>query len=67
LEDAKSFRDIGFNMIRLRVNYLHFEDDLNPRVFKYEGLKHLDRVIDIVGFSKVRHLSLHSVPDMEYT
>jgi hypothetical protein len=36
-------------------------------VFKYEGLKHLDRVIDIVGFSKVRHLSPHSVPDMEYT
>jgi hypothetical protein len=26
-----------------------FEDDLNPRVFKASGLKHLDRVIDSVS------------------
>lgn len=32
----------------MQVNYRHFEDDMNPRVFKREGLKHLDRVIDIV-------------------
>jgi hypothetical protein len=44
--DAAAFRDMGFNMIGLGVNYHHFEDDMNPRVFQYEGLKHLDRVID---------------------
>jgi hypothetical protein len=47
--DAAAFRDMGFNMIGLGVNYHHFEDDMNPRVFQYEGLKHLDRVIDIVS------------------
>lgn len=47
--DAAASRDMGFNAIRLGINYHHFEDDMNPRVFKYEGLKHLDRVIDIVS------------------
>lgn len=31
------------------MNYRHFEDDANPRVFKKEGLKHLDRVVNLVG------------------
>jgi len=35
-----------------QINYRHFEDDMNPRVFKPEGLKHLDRVIDLVGSEK---------------
>lgn len=47
--DAKACVDLGFNLIRIGVNYHHFEDDMNPRVFKKEGLKHLDRVIDIVS------------------
>ncbi|WVR08824.1 hypothetical protein IAU60_005882 [Kwoniella sp. DSM 27419] len=46
-DDAKFFASLGLNCIRLPVNYRHFEDDMNPRVFKKEGLKHLDRVIDI--------------------
>lgn len=54
--DAAAFRDMGFNMIRLGVNYHHFEDDMNPRVFKYGGFKHLDRVIDIVS-------PPHALPD----
>ena len=32
----------------LEINYRHFEDDLNPRVFKKEGFKHLDRVVNLV-------------------
>jgi aryl-phospho-beta-D-glucosidase BglC (GH1 family) len=48
-QDAKWFAEQGLNCIRLPVNYRHFEDDMNPRVFKKEGLKHLDRVIDIVS------------------
>lgn len=57
-----------------QVNYRHFEDDMNPRVFKKEGLKHLDRVIDLVRpflfppsryvliphkVCKIRHLHYH--------
>jgi len=50
--DAKACKDMGFNLIRISINYKHFEDDMQPRVFKPEGLKHLDRVVDIVSHVK---------------
>jgi hypothetical protein len=52
-EDAKFFASLGLNCLRLPFNYRHLEDDMNPRVLKVEGFKHLDRVIDLVssGFS----------------
>ncbi|KAF8134581.1 glycoside hydrolase family 5 protein [Boletus edulis] len=46
-EDAKFFKSLGLNCIRLPFNYRHFEDDMNPRVLKKEGFKHLDRVVDL--------------------
>lgn len=48
--DAKFFASKGLNCLRVPFNYRHLEDDYNPRVLKVEGFKHLDRVIDIVGF-----------------
>jgi len=57
-DDAKFFASLGLNCIRLPFNYRHFEDDMNPRVLKESGFKHLDRVIDLVCLS-----SLHNVPD----
>lgn len=48
-DDAKFFASLGLNCLRLPFNYRHFEDDMNPRVLKESGFKHLDRVIDIVG------------------
>jgi hypothetical protein len=47
--DAQCFASLGLNAIRLPINYRHLEDDMNPRVFKKEGLKHLDRVIELVS------------------
>ena len=46
--DAKFFRSLGLNCIRIPFNYCHLEDDMNPRVLKKEGFKHLDRVIELV-------------------
>lgn len=46
--DAKYFASLGLNCIRIPFNYRHFEDDMNPRVLKEEGFKHLDRVISLV-------------------
>ena len=66
--DAKFFASLGLNCIRLPFNYRHLEDDMNPRVLKTEGFKHLDRVIDLVwqqtrctknGMAK----ALYSVPN----
>lgn len=51
-EDAKFFASVGMNCLRIPFNYHHFEDDMNPRVLKKEGFKHLDRVIDLVGLRK---------------
>jgi len=48
-DDAKFFASLGLNCIRLPFNYRHFEDDMNPRVLKESGFKHLDRVIDLVS------------------
>lgn len=47
--DAKYFASLGLNCIRIPFNYRHLEDDMNPRVLKEEGFKHLDRVIDLVS------------------
>jgi len=48
-EDAIFFSSLGLNCLRLPFNYRHLEDDMNPRVLKVEGFKHLDRVIDLVS------------------
>jgi Cellulase (glycosyl hydrolase family 5) len=48
-EDAKFLASKGPNCLRLGFNYHHLEDDMNPRVLKEEGFKHMDRVIDIVS------------------
>jgi aryl-phospho-beta-D-glucosidase BglC (GH1 family) len=48
-EDAEFFAGLGLNAMRLPFNYRHLEDDMNPRVLKEEGFKHLDRVVEIVS------------------
>jgi aryl-phospho-beta-D-glucosidase BglC (GH1 family) len=56
-EDAKFFASLGLNCIRIPFNYRHFEDDMNPRVLKESGFKHLDRVIELVWFCPNTFLS----------
>ena len=43
--DAAFFKSLGLNCIRIAISYRHFEDDLNPRVLKTSGFKHLDRAV----------------------
>ncbi|KAI9635318.1 glycoside hydrolase superfamily [Dioszegia hungarica] len=62
-EDAKLFSSLGLNCIRIPINYRHFEDDLNPRVIKESGFKHLDRVIDLCAKHKIYTvIDLHAAP-----
>lgn len=61
--DAKFFAGLGLNCIRIPFNYRHFEDDMNPRVLKESGFKHLDRVIDLCAKEKLYTiLDMHAVP-----
>ena len=55
--DAKFFAEVGLNCLRLPFNYRHFEDDINPRVLKESGFKHLDRVVDLVSSAFMMSLS----------
>ncbi|PMD36320.1 glycoside hydrolase family 5 protein [Hyaloscypha variabilis F] len=62
-DDAKFFASLGLNCIRLPFNYRHFEDDMNPRVLKKSGFKHLDRVIDLCTKHKIYTiLDMHALP-----
>ena len=50
--DAKFLASLGFNSLRLPLNYHHFEDDMNPMIIKEAGFKHVDRVIALVRWGK---------------
>ncbi|KAH8105387.1 glycoside hydrolase [Cristinia sonorae] len=67
-EDAIFFKSSGLNCIRLPFNYRHFEDDMNPRVLKKDGFKHLDRVIDLCAKHGIYTiLDLHTAPGGQNT
>ncbi|KAE8451775.1 hypothetical protein EG329_003232 [Mollisiaceae sp. DMI_Dod_QoI] len=62
-DDAKFFASLGLNCIRLPFNYRHFEDDMNPRVLKESGFKHLDRVIELCAKHQIYTiLDMHTCP-----
>ncbi|KAL4934724.1 glycoside hydrolase family 5 protein [Aspergillus undulatus] len=57
------FASLGLNAIRIPFNYRHFIDDLDPGVFKAEGLKWLDQCVEICGRHNVYViLDLHAAP-----
>lgn len=67
-EDAKFFKSLGLNCIRIAINYRHFEDDMNPRVLKQEGFKHLDRVIDLCSKHGIYTIiDMHTAPGGQNT
>ncbi|KAH7140066.1 glycoside hydrolase superfamily [Dactylonectria estremocensis] len=62
-KDAEFLASIGFNCLRLSLNYHHFEDDMNPFVIKEEGFKHVDRVIDICARHNIYTIiDMHALP-----
>src|SRR5688572_12651522 len=61
--DARFIRLLGLNLLRLPVNYRHFEDDSEPFVIKEEGFKHLDRVIELCAQQRIYTIiDLHALP-----
>ena len=63
VEDARFLKSLSLNCLRLPFNYRHFEDDMNPRVLKESGFKHLDRVINICANEGIYAiLDMHTVP-----
>lgn len=62
-EDAQFIKSLNLNLVRIPLNYRHFEDDLNPFVLKESGFKHLDRVIELCAEQEIYTiLDLHALP-----
>ena len=62
-DDARFIQSLGLNLLRLPVNYRHFEDDMRPFEIKESGFKHLDRVVDLCAQHGIYTiLDLHAVP-----
>jgi endoglucanase len=62
-DDAAFLASLGLNLVRLPVNYRHFEDDMRPFELKEEGFELLDRAIERCA----RHgiytiIDLHAAP-----
>ena len=61
--DAAFLASLGLNVVRLPINYRHFDDDLHPFELKEEGFRVLDRTIERCA----RHglyavIDLHALP-----
>ena len=62
-EDARHLSSLGLNLVRLPVNYHHFEDDMHPFEIKEEGFRHLDRAIDVCAREGIYTvIDLHALP-----
>jgi aryl-phospho-beta-D-glucosidase BglC (GH1 family) len=64
--DAEFIASLGLNLVRLPINYHHFEDDLRPFELKEDGFRHLDRVIDLCANRGIYTiLDLHAFPGFQ--
>ncbi len=60
--DARFIKSLGLNLLRLPVNYRHFEDDMRPFELKEEGFKHLDRAVQLCAEQGIYTIiDLHAV------
>jgi endoglucanase len=63
LSDFQAMADMGFNVVRLPINYRLLEDDSAPGVYKASGWSYLDNAVNMaqaVGIHVL--LDLHSAP-----
>lgn len=62
-DDFELLKELGINVLRLVFGYRHFEDDQAPGVYKPEGFKHLDRVLELCRkYGIFAILDMHSSP-----
>ncbi len=62
-DDAQFISSLGLNLLRLPINYRHFESDMEPFVTKEAGFKHIDRVINLCAEQQIYTIiDLHALP-----
>ncbi|CDK28776.1 unnamed protein product [Kuraishia capsulata CBS 1993] len=62
-DDAKFFKSLNFNCLRIPVNYRHFYPDNDLENFNPDGFKWLDRYVDICSKHGIYSvIDLHAAP-----
>ena len=62
-DDAQFIASLGLNLLRLPINYRHFESDMEPFVIKEGGFQFLDHVIDLCAEQHIYTIiDLHALP-----
>ena len=61
-DDAAFLQSLGLSVVRLPINYRHFESDMEPFTIRDDGFRHLDRVIDLCATRGIYTIiDLHAV------
>jgi len=61
--DAKFLRSVGFNCVRIPLNYRHLESDDEPYVLLPDAFDHIDRIVNICrGNGLYSIIDLHALP-----
>jgi len=61
--DAAYIESLGLNLVRIPINYHHFEDDMNPGVIKEDAFSYLDNVIASCAKHHIYTIiDLHALP-----
>jgi endoglucanase len=61
--DAQFIKSLGLNLLRIPINYRHFEDDMQPFVLKEDAFSHLDRAIEACAAQQIYTIiDLHALP-----
>jgi aryl-phospho-beta-D-glucosidase BglC (GH1 family) len=61
--DAEFLGSLGLNLLRIPLNYRHFEDDAKPFKIKSSGFRHLDRAIAACAKHGIYTIiDLHALP-----
>jgi endoglucanase len=61
--DAEFLASLGFNCVRIPVNYRHWEDDTRPGEINPDGFTHLDRAVDACAAAGLYTvIDLHAAP-----
>ena len=62
-QDAAHLASLGFNSVRIPINYRHFEDDAAPFELKEDGFARLDRVVTLLARHGIYSIiDLHALP-----
>jgi len=65
-EDAAYLASLGLNLVRLPINYRHFEDDMHPFELREDGFRLLDQAIERCAKHGIYTIiDLHAAPGFQ--